>query len=162
MSFGDYLETSRVSIEQLTRRDLPAILRIAEEGGLSCWSYESYLGELEREDAVKIVSRVDNRLTGFLIARLITISNEAEIYNIAVEKKYRGRGLGKILVKHFIDLCKSKDIENIWLEVRESNEAALYLYRQNGFLMAGKRKGFYKLPDDDALLLKLSLTNSPL
>ena len=43
------------------------------------------------------------------------------------------------------------------LEARASNLAALELYRQLGFAEAGRRRGYYREPAEDAVLMHLKL-----
>ena len=50
-------------------------------------------------------------------------------------------------------VLKARDLEQIALEVRASNEAAIALYKSLGFFEAGRRKHFYKNPAEDALVM---------
>jgi len=51
----------------------------------------------------------------------------------------------------------SRGVSSIGLEVRESNEAALKLYEEMGFLCIGRRSDYYRDPVEDAVLLSKSL-----
>ena len=46
-----------------------------------------------------------------------------------------------------IDLARANGARHLTLEVRESNQAALELYRKFGFEPAGTRKGYYTTED---------------
>ena len=48
----------------------------------------------------------------------------------------------------------------VFLEVRESNEPALALYQGQGFRIAGTRRGYYRSPEEDALVLRLEIPTS--
>ena len=57
--------------------------------------------------------------------------------------------------------CKeafSLGARSISLEVRPSNTAAISLYKKLGFEEIGLRRGFYREPKEDALILNLDLT----
>ena len=56
-----------------------------------------------------------------------------------------------------INICRSNGVEDIFLEVRESNVSARALYVKLGFAEIGKRKKYYSNPTEDAILMKLSL-----
>jgi ribosomal-protein-alanine N-acetyltransferase len=53
----------------------------------------------------------------------------------------------------------SRDVggSQIELEVRASNRAALCLYKAEGFAVQGTRRGYYKAPVEDAILMALAL-----
>ena len=50
-------------------------------------------------------------------------------------------------------LAAGRHLYGITLEVRQSNEAALALYRKYGFEQSGRRKNYYDNPTEDALIL---------
>lgn len=86
---------------------------------------------------------------------------EAEIYNIAVLSEYRKKGVGGKLLSVFFSslsgLIDGGSSVSIWLEVRESNSAALDFYRARGFEFVRKIKNFYRDPFEDALQLKAEI-----
>ena len=47
----------------------------------------------------------------------------------------------------------ARGARTVWLEVRPSNQAARALYRAVGFAAAGVRRGYYRRPPEDALVL---------
>lgn len=146
-----------IIIKKIAAANIPAIKEIEERCGLSPWSREDYLNELEREDSVSVVAVTEEKVRGFLVARLIMTSNEAELYNIGVDKKYRRHGIGSLLLKYFIDACRTENTNNIWLEVRKSDLAATDFYRQHGFQIIAERKNFYTSPSDSAYIMKLAV-----
>ena len=60
--------------------------------------------------------------------------NSADITNVAVKKDKRKKGVAKQLLKEAIKDAKSEQIKEIMLEVRESNEAAIFLYKTKKIL----------------------------
>ncbi len=83
---------------------------------------------------------------------LITV-DEGQITNIAVHPDHRRKGLGLTIVRALLRHAKDCRLDSVSLEVRASNEAAIALYRQAGFTEAGRRKGFYQRPTEDALVM---------
>ena len=83
---------------------------------------------------------------------LITV-DEGQITNIAVHPDHRRRGYGAAIVRSLLRHAKDAKLDSVSLEVRASNTAAIELYKQAGFFEAGRRKGFYTKPTEDALVM---------
>ncbi len=83
---------------------------------------------------------------------LITV-DEGQITNIAVHPDHRRRGQGAAIVRALLRHAKDCRLESVSLEVRASNAAAIALYREAGFAEAGRRKGFYQKPTEDAIVM---------
>jgi len=81
-------------------------------------------------------------------------ADEAEILNLGVAPAQRRRGLGRALVVHLMALLADRGVRAVYLEVRESNDAARCLYRQLGFRDVGRRPGYYRRPVEDAVILR--------
>lgn len=81
----------------------------------------------------------------------------ADIIYIHVAASERGKGTGKLLIRRLLHILKDKgDYENLFLEVRTSNLAAIRLYESVGMKQQGIRKRYY--PDgEDAFVYSLSL-----
>ena len=79
-----------------------------------------------------------------MIARVV--GEEWEIENIAVAGSARRRGLGTRLLGELLDMARAKGAAAVFLEVRESNQAARALYEKWAFLESGRRRGYYRDP----------------
>ncbi len=90
---------------------------------------------------------------GFLVAR--SAGAEWEIENIAIAGPARRRGLGTRLLGEFLDRVRREGAEAVFLEVRESNQAARALYEKWAFIESGRRKRYYQNPEEDAMLYRL-------
>ncbi len=93
-------------------------------------------------------------LQGFLVAR--ADGGEWEIENIAVAGNARRRGIAGQLLDELMDRARKEGATAIFLEVRESNRAARALYRKWGFREDGRRKNYYREPEEDAMLYRFS------
>ena len=83
---------------------------------------------------------------------LITV-DEGQITNVAVHPDHRRKGFGAAIVRARLRHAKDERLESVSLEVRASNTAAIELYKRAGFVEAGRRKGFYNKPTEDALVM---------
>lgn len=95
----------------------------------------------------------DDEVVGFIIADIF--EDRAEIIDIAVDVMHRNKKIGDKLVKYIIEL--SKNCDNITLEVRDNNKAAIKLYKNNGFKTVSIRKKYYSNGTVDALLMQRKL-----
>lgn len=77
----------------------------------------------------------------------------AQLGNLAVAPERRGRGIGRRLVRRALVAARDSDARHLILEVRESNEAALALYRSMGFRVLGRRRDYYRSPSEDAIVM---------
>lgn len=97
----------------------------------------------------------DGRLVGYGVCSVV--ADEGEILNLAVEPRARRRGVGTALIAAMLDWLRARGSSRVFLEVRRSNEAAIGVYRQAGFIPLGTRYGYYRHPREDALTMTLDL-----
>lgn len=84
---------------------------------------------------------------------------ESELLRIAVCEGYRKRGIAREILKRLHDIARNSGSCEMFLEVRQSNESAISLYRSFGYEQVGIRKNFYRLPCEDALIFRKELNN---
>lgn len=96
-----------------------------------------------------LVAREDGSVVGALAWRSVA-QDEREILYIETASDRRRRGIARALLRHFLSDCAGAT----YLEVRESNQAALELYRQCGFEVLGRRSAYYSHPVETAIVLK--------
>jgi ribosomal-protein-alanine N-acetyltransferase len=104
---------------------------------------------------VALVGEVDGMAVGYFLAR--EILGSAELLNLAVTPERRRRGIGQALLEAGLAVVRNRGGREIFLEVRASNAAAQSLYLGHGFRPAGRRRGYYQKPSEDALVLHLEL-----
>lgn len=81
------------------------------------------------------------------------VSDEFHLHNLAVSPDFRGQGLGRRLLRVALGLGGRRGAATAHLEVRRSNSPAIALYTSEGFEVVGARRGYYRLPEEDALLM---------
>jgi ribosomal-protein-alanine N-acetyltransferase len=81
-------------------------------------------------------------LAGFVLARLA--AGEGEILTVAVARAHRRRGVGWQLMDAVLRHLHGQRAEALFLEVDETNLAAIALYRRLGFREVGKRPRYYQ------------------
>lgn len=94
----------------------------------------------------------NNRCVGFVFAQCI--QDQAEIFQIAIAENRRGEGVAKDLLQNLLAALSLRQVEQVFLEVRESNIAAIRLYFSLGFSQAGVRKNYYSVVKNNQVLSK--------
>lgn len=117
------------------------------------WNYNILNEELNSENSIYIIAKSENQVVGF--AGIKIILDEAEIMNIVVRKDFRGYGLGTLLLKKLIEICKNKNISSIFLEVNDTNLIAKNLYKKFGFAKIYTRKKYYDNKFDGIVMKKI-------
>ena len=138
--------------------DIDAIYQIECESFSMPWSKDSLKQEVDHLLAFYSVVLVENKIVAY--GGMRNILGEGEITNIAVSKNYRGKGIGKVLLRHLLNEARQKLMHTITLEVRASNEVAKALYLSHGFEFIAIRKGYYQKPLEDAIIMQLKLQSS--
>lgn len=143
-------------VRAATAVDIPAMMAIERESPeASHWSRQQYEALVSSPERTTIVIEEDSLVQGFLVTRMI--AQEWEIENIAVAAQRRRGGVGTTLLKRVIELARQNNADAIFLEVRETNRAASSLYEKNGFVLSGRRPGYYQSPNEDALIYRLAI-----
>jgi [ribosomal protein S18]-alanine N-acetyltransferase len=149
----------KLSIRPAISADLPAMMALEKHAATAAhWSAEQYeiLFHASGPGRVALVMQEESGLQGFVIARVV--GEEWEIENIAIAGLARRHGRGTRLLGELLDLARARGAAAAFLEVRESNRAARALYEKRGFLESGRRRKYYKDPEEDAILYRLGFT----
>ena len=143
----------------ITRRSLPsdaaAIAELEKEIFSDPWSEKDIAAAISVSGAMCYTALGDDGiLYAYVLGRII--APEGEIYRVATAPERRGRGIAFRLMTYAVKTEKGRGLENLFLEVRSRNLAALKLYSALSFKQIGIRKNYYKDPPDDAILMMLS------
>lgn len=97
-------------------------------------------------------------------AFMMTGHEEAHLLKITVRPEHQKQGLAQAMLQRLILIARINHARRIWLEVRESNEAAIHFYRRAGFKIKGKRRSYYRYQNphgqkikEDALIMCFQL-----
>jgi ribosomal-protein-alanine N-acetyltransferase len=131
---------------------LPAILEIEREVFTTPWTEEMFRQEVEDLRMSRAyVALSGDTLVGYVVAWFL--QEEVHLLNIAVATGYQRRGVGFRMMRYLLDLASNENKDIITLEVRESNEAAIELYKSFGFVPVGIRHQYYRDDKENALLM---------
>lgn len=146
----------RCRLRPASLADVAAIARLELRAFTDAWTEAQLQETLDAPGAFGWVAHEDDDIiVGHLIGRIVV--DEGEILTLAVEPTRRRRGIAQQLLSQVLERMSAAGVGRLWLEVRDSNEAAQALYLANGFAPAGRRRGYYRAPVEDALVLRRDL-----
>ncbi len=146
-----------ITIVSMEFEHLPDIQIIEQRSFASPWSYSAFLSELfENDNAFYLVAQSRDTVVGYVGVWIIL--DEGHITNIAVDPRYRGRGIGSRLLQAVTAVAQTQGVTRMTLEVRVSNIEAQRLYRRLGYEVSGVRKQYYRDNNEDALIMWRDLT----
>ena len=138
-----------MEITEMTKNDCRELAELDRKCFSVPWSEQSFLEETENKLATYLLAKVDGKIVGY--CGFWRVSGEAQVTNIAVLPEYRRQKIAETLALKMLEICNED--EQIVLEVRTGNSAAISLYEKLGFEAAGIRKKFYKSPDEDGITM---------
>lgn len=156
---GDYI------VRRSELEDLHAVVEINMSTlpeHYSDYFFESILKELPE---AFIVTELGGKIVGYIMCKLefgfsnfrkLGFVKKGHVVSVAVIPEHRNKGLGKALIQEGISGMASKKCDEVYLEVRVSNESAVKLYEQLGFIIKTKIRGYYR-DGEDAYLMALEL-----
>lgn len=151
------LPIAAVAVRPALPSDLGRVLEIERRSFADPWSAEAFgsalaLSHLRFLVAERAREPEAPELLGYVVA--MAAGDEGEIADIAVSPAARRGGVGGILLRRMVEVLVAAGVRSLYLEVRESNTAARALYESEGFAPVGRRRGYYRNPLEDALLLR--------
>src|SRR5260370_32497272 len=141
----------QISIERMSHDDVPAVMAVDHLCFPTPWSENAYRSELGNVSAYYLVARLPERtlgggaghrgrLVGFAGAWIVM--DEAHVTTIGVHPDYRRHGIGEQLFAALLEEATARGVRRASLEVRESNQAAPFLYAKYGFVPIARRRSY--------------------
>ncbi|MBQ4556271.1 MAG: ribosomal protein S18-alanine N-acetyltransferase [Clostridia bacterium] len=144
----------KIEIKKAAADDIDFIAALEKETFSLPETAENFSELIENPEKQLLIAFIDGKRAGYIGA--YTVCRESDIMTVAVLPDYRKMGVGRALVSALFDELKAIS-DSVFLEVRESNSAAIALYSSLGFERVGMRKNYYKLPTENAILYKKDL-----
>ena len=139
--------------------DLATVGEIERESFSDPWSTTSFRSLLDnRQVFFAVAEGPAGEVAGYVVEWFVV--DEAEIANLAVAPGARGQGVGAALLDAALAEGRRRRMTAVYLEVRDSNARARALYAARGFAEVGRRRGYYRKPVEDALILRRTLAPS--
>ncbi len=148
-----HLELTAFKVRPYQSGDSEAVSEICRQSPEAAqWPKESY-EQAHSSGQIVLIAEIKAQVCGFLVARIA--GDEAEILNTATSiPAHRRKGIGSALLLAAISAAQAHHAKTIYLEVRESNSAAIAFYAKHGFAKTGQRRQYYSRPTANAVLMK--------
>ncbi|MGV3491849.1 MAG: ribosomal protein S18-alanine N-acetyltransferase [Devosia sp.] len=141
-----WLNPATLHVEPARGSDAETIARLHAEGFYRGWTREEFAAYITGEGTpVYVACDAKRKIAGFAMLR--HLGEDVELITIAVDRKWRGKGVGLMLMRVLFDAVRMSPAKRMLLEVAADNTAALKLYGKLGFLKVGEREGYYPRPD---------------
>lgn len=121
------------------------------------WNYQTLIELLEQDSIDLLVVSQSDKIIGYCLYQ--ALFEQAEILRIGTDPDYQRQGVASKLFAKLHEQLQQLEIENLLLEVRADNVAAIALYELQGFSVIHRRKGYYQQshqPAIDALIMQLN------
>lgn len=140
-----------MEIREMKQEDMEAVCAIEQRCFTKPWSRESFTKAYNRDDTIYLVCVREGEIIGY--CGIWCSYEDGDLCNMAVDVTMRRQGIGKQLLIEALAKAEGLGVTRLLLEVRASNEAAIALYRELGFVEIGKRTTYYSEPTEDALIM---------
>jgi len=147
-----------LAFERFQAKDLSAVMAIELEAYPEPWTENMFRQELGNASSEFFVVFFEGVLVGY--GGFWRVAGEAHITSVTIACDYRGRGFGRGLVEYLLRIAGDLGLTEATLEVRESNLRAYNLYKNMGFEVIGRRKGYYRKTNEDALVMARAIARS--
>ncbi len=151
------VEIAGLSLRPGTADDIAQLAELEAKYMPSPWTAKHFEDELEKPYSFMLVltdDETDAKVSAYVVCRILF--EDAHILNILVTPELRRQSVGRGLIQAVKREAMRKQCKSISLEVRKSNEAAVFLYQKEGFIVTQIRKQFYS-NGEDAYIMGLSL-----
>lgn len=139
------------AIRLMETKDLHTVAELEQECFTVPWSMTLLSDCLDSPLDKVWVLEEGGKIAGYCNFRVT--AGEGELMRIAVLPAARGRGYGRDLMEILAEYARANRVDEISLEVRASNAAAISLYKSYGFKIEAVRKRYYSNPVEDALIM---------
>lgn len=150
------LNQPNVSFREMHIDDLDAVIQIETVNFPFPWTVGNFKDSIN-SGHICLVLEIDELMIGYAI--LMMVLDEAHLLNISVSADWKGKGWGRHLLNHMMQISREQGGLNMFLEVRPSNVSAITLYESIGFNEMGVRPGYYPAHNgrENAVLMGVAL-----
>lgn len=139
---------------------IASMSRLHIEYGLNWrWTPARVRHHIKDKDTMVLIASRDDEIAGFAIMRFG--DDQAHLFLLAVQPEFRRTGIGRSMMAWLEKSCRTAGIQEIRLEVRSSNRAALRFYRSLGYRYLGKVAGYYERRESAAIMARSMNESGP-
>ncbi len=140
----------------MAQPSVDAVLSIEQAAYEFPWTRGNFIDSIAADHVCRLLCDSRGKLLGYFVA--MPGVDEMHLLNLTVAPADQGLGHGRALLEALVQVCEDRRADELWLEVRPSNERALRMYRRFGFVTRGVRKRYYPAVGDareDAVVMSI-------
>jgi len=143
----------------MTAQDFSTVMEIETAAYTHSWSEGNFRDCLSAGYEM-VICDMEQQIIGYGVMSMA--AGEAHLLNLCVHPRKEGRGHGRRLLSHLMQIADQKNVSTVYLEVRASNNRARTLYHMAGFNEIGFRPGYYPSGSgrEDAVVFARSMLES--
>ncbi|WP_455143179.1 ribosomal protein S18-alanine N-acetyltransferase [Candidatus Hodarchaeum mangrovi] len=156
-------EQTPILIQQFQLKDLDQVIEINRECLPENYPERFFRTIYSELPSAFIVAKIGEQVIGYTMARVETGLSHYSIFHrgkkghtvsIAVKPEYRRKGIAKMLLKRSIEAMVEHGVNELFLEVRVSNDAAVNLYKNFGYEILKEIRNYYRDYESAYLMAK--------
>lgn len=148
-------EVKQVTIQRMSENDVEEVAQVESRCFSDPWSKKNFQEELRHRFSIPLVVKSGAKVVGYTC--LWHIFEQMEIANFAVSPEFRRKGIGRMVMDGVLSEAKRRGCLSVILSVRESNQAAISLYKKYGFVELERKRNYYRYPTEDAIIMVKNL-----
>ena len=141
-----------IEIKLATLEDIDSIYTIQVANIHPPLSKETIKEDFKKNNYIYVIAKNKDEVVGYIT--LSYVLEIADIISVAVKDGYKGKNIFSKMLNFIENILKENNVEEILLEVRESNSSAIKAYTKNNFKEISTRKNYYKDPVENAIIMK--------
>lgn len=138
-------------VRPMTGGDIEAVAYLDQISFSEEWPESMIRSGLDSRLDTYFVYEDRGQILGYSVIRVM--ADEGEIQRVAVDPRFRRLGIARKLMESMVAFSRDRGVREIALEVRESNQGARKLYDSCGFRAEALRRGYYRNPKEDAIIM---------
>lgn len=141
-----------IEVKLATLEDIDSIYDIQVDNIHSPLYKETITEDFKKNNYIYVIAKNNKEVVGYIT--LSYILETADIISVAVKDGYKGKNIFSKMLNFIENILKEKNVEEIFLEVRETNSSAIKAYTKNNFKQISTRKNYYENPVENAIIMK--------
>lgn len=145
-----------VVIREIEEKDCEEIAQLEKQCFSMPWNLDMIKQALWQQNNFFLVAEYGDKIVGYI--GMVNSGIEGDILNLAVSVEMRRQGIATLLMETLLQFAQSKGMEQLFLEVRESNMEAIQLYQKQHWKKIYVRKNYYQSPLENGVIMTVDLT----
>ena len=144
-----------ITFQNATKEDIAKIVQIEKQCFGDAWSEDAFNSCLISPFYEMVVALLQDEIIAYGVMKCMY--EDGELVRIAVSPLHRRKGVGKKLLMWLLKIAGHNGVENVFLDVRESNRDAVLLYEKIGFTSYEITKDFYSDPKESSIKMRKNI-----